>query len=305
MTYETAFWIVAALLAFVAVFAVLWALLRPARNDDHALARELSREALSEQLRVLEDERAAGLVTDRIYEESVADVERRALEELSGEEQHPRNAAPGKTFAFGLAGLVVIGAVALYMGLGSPSLINFVSEPPKAGIMQADGTLGSTEGLYNEESLAAYLKDNGKDERAWVLYARLKVRDKAWKEAADAYKRAVDLNGFVAKDADVLVEYAASLISQETREGYLASLTVLDRVLAINDKLLSARELYAISSLELGHWTKARESIEFLLSQMSMDDPVYERLAQTGAYAAEQERREAEAKAKEETSARP
>lgn len=299
MTYETAFWIVAALLSVVAVFAILWALLRPASDDDGQLNKELSREALSEQLRVLDDERAAGLVTDRIYEESVADVQRRALEELVDDEKHAKRSAPGKVFAIGLVVVVAASTFALYKGLGSPSLINFVSDPPKQGIMQADGTLGSTEGLYDEASLAAYLKDNGGDERAWVLYARLKVRDKAWKEAADAYKRAVDVGGFVAKDADVLVEYAAALISQETREGYLASLTVLDRALAINDKLLSARELYAIASLELGHWTRARESIEFLLSQMSMDDPVYERLAQTGAYAAEQERREAEAKAKE------
>ncbi len=299
MTYETAFWIVAALLSVVAVFAILWALLRPASDDDGQLNKELSREALSEQLRVLDDERAAGLVTDRIYEESVADVQRRALEELVDDEKHAKRSAPGKVFAIGLVVVVAASTFALYKGLGSPSLINFVSDPPKQGIMQADGTLGSTEGLYDEASLAAYLKDNGGDERAWVLYARLKVRDKDWKEAADAYKRAVDVEGFVAKDADVLVEYAAALISQETREGYLASLTVLDRALAINDKLLSARELYAIASLELGHWTKARENIEFLLSQMSMDDPVYERLAQTGAYAAEQERREAEAKAKE------
>lgn len=299
MTYETAFWIVAALLSVVAVFAILWALLRPASDDDGQLNKELSREALSEQLRVLDDERAAGLVTDRIYEESVADVQRRALEELVDDEKHAKRSAPGKVFAIGLVFVVAASTFALYKGLGSPSLINFVSDPPKQGIMQADGTLGSTEGLYDEASLAAYLKDNGGDERAWVLYARLKVRDKDWKEAADAYKRAVDVEGFVAKDADVLVEYAAALISQETREGYLGSLTVLDRALAINDKLLSARELYAIASLELGHWTKARENIEFLLSQMSMDDPVYERLAQTGAYAAEQERREAEAKAKE------
>lgn len=299
MTYETAFWIVAALLSVVAVFAILWALLRPASDDDGQLNKELSREALSEQLRVLDDERAAGLVTDRIYEESVADVQRRALEELVDDEKHAKRSAPGKVFAIGLVVVVAASTFVLYKGLGSPSLINFVSDPPKQGIMQADGTLGNTEGLYDEASLAAYLKDNGGDERAWVLYARLKVRDKDWKEAADAYKRAVDVEGFVAKDADVLVEYAAALISQETREGYLASLTVLDRALAINDKLLSARELYAIASLELGHWTKARENIEFLLSQMSMDDPVYERLAQTGAYAAEQERREAEAKAKE------
>lgn len=295
MTYETAFWIVAALLSIVAVFAILWALLRPASDDDGQLNKELSREALSEQLRVLDDERAAGLVTDRIYEESVADVQRRALEELVDDEKHAKRSAPGKVFAIGLVVVVAASTFALYKGLGSPSLINFVSDPPKQGIMQADGTLGSTEGLYDEASLAAYLKDNGSDERAWVLYARLKVHKEAWKEAADAYKRAVDVNGFVAKDADVLVEYAAALISQQTKETYVESLGVLDRALAINDKLLSARELYAISCLELGYWTKARESIEFLLSQMSMDDPVYDRLAQTGAYAAEQERLQKEA----------
>ena len=295
MTFETIFWIVAAILSAVAVFAVLWALMRKAPDEDGSLTQELSREALAEQLRVLDEERAAGLVTDSIYESSVTDVQRRALEELAIDEKHVKRTPPlGK--AFGLAVVLAGSAFALYKGLGSPSLINFVSEPPKQGIMQADGTLGSTEGLYDEASLGAYLKDNGKDERAWVLYARLKVHKQAWKEAADAYKKAVDLNGFVAKDANVLVEYAAALISQETKETYVQSLAVLDQALAIDSKLLSARELYAISSLELGYWTQARESIEFLLSQMSMDDPVYERLAQTGAYAAEQERLEAQGK---------
>ncbi len=297
MTFETIFWIVAAILSAVAVFAVLWALMRKAPDEDGSLTQELSREALAEQLRVLDEERAAGLVTDSIYESSVTDVQRRALEELAIDEKHVKRTPPlGKAFAVGLAVVVAGSAFALYKGLGSPSLINFVSEPPKQGIMQADGTLGSTEGLYDEASLGAYLKDNGKDERAWVLYARLKVHKQAWKEAADAYKKAVDLNGFVAKDANVLVEYAAALISQETKETYVQSLAVLDQALAIDSKLLSARELYAISSLELGYWTQARESIEFLLSQMSMDDLVYERLAQTGAYAAEQERLEAQGK---------
>ena len=144
MTYETAFWIVAALLSVVAVFAILWALLRPASDDDGQLNKELSREALSEQLRVLDDERAAGLVTDRIYEESVADVQRRALEELVDDEKHAKRSAPGKVFAIGLVVVVAASTFALYKGLGSPSLINFVSDPPKQGIMQADGTLGST-----------------------------------------------------------------------------------------------------------------------------------------------------------------
>lgn len=294
MTYETTFWIAAVLLSAVAVFAVLWALLRKTTNDDARLGKELAREALAEQLRVLQEERAAGLVTDKIYEASVTDVQRRALEELDDIEQMRSSKAPmGKVFAFGVSAAMVLSVFGLYKVLGSPSLINFVSEPPKAGIMQADGTLGSTEGLYNEESLAAYLKDNDKDERAWVLYARLKVREKSWPQAAQAYKRAVDIGELVAKDPDVLVEYAAALISQETEKTYLESLGVLDRVLSINDKHLPAHELYAISSLELEHWSAARQHLEFLLSQMSMDDPVYQRLAQTAAYAAQQERREA------------
>lgn len=86
MTFETTFWIVAALLSAVAVFAVLWALMRKAPDEDGSLTQELSREALAEQLRVLDEERAAGLVTDTIYESSVTDVQRRALEELAIDE---------------------------------------------------------------------------------------------------------------------------------------------------------------------------------------------------------------------------
>ena len=54
MTFETIFWIVAALLSAVAVFAVLWALMRKAPDEDGSLTQELSREALAEQLRVLD-----------------------------------------------------------------------------------------------------------------------------------------------------------------------------------------------------------------------------------------------------------
>ena len=88
MTFETIFWIVAAILSAVAVFAVLWALMRKAPDEDGSLTQELSREALAEQLRVLDEERAAGLVTDSIYESSVTDVQRRALEELAIDEKH-------------------------------------------------------------------------------------------------------------------------------------------------------------------------------------------------------------------------
>lgn len=291
MTDEIIFWIAAGLLCTVAVFALLWALLRKTDKCDAALSQELSRQALAEQLRVLDEERAAGLVTDKIYEASVADVQRRALEELTVPLRTAASVAPwGKAFCLVLAAVVIASALVLYAKLGSPSLINYVSAPVKTGIMQADGSLASTDGLYDETSLAAYLRDNGGDERAWVLYARLKVKEQNWNDAAEAYRKAVALNGLVAKDADVLVEYAAALISQRTQQAYAESLVVLRKALALNDKHLPARELFAISSLELGLWSQARESLEFLLSQIDMNDPVYERLAQAAAYAARQER---------------
>ncbi len=296
MTFETTFWIAAALMLALAAAAVLWALLRKSPADDAEAARELSREALADQLDVLKDEKAAGLVTESIYEASVADVERRALDELTRDEARVhRNAPFGKAFAAVLVVVMAASALALYMKLGSPSLINFVSEPKK-GIMQADGTLGSTEGFYDEAALAAYLKDNGEDERAWVLYARLLVRKEAWSEAAASYKKALDLNGLVAKDANVLVEYAAALISQQTPQTYEASLPVLEKAIDIDAKLLTARELYAISCLELGRWGKARENLEYLLSRISMDDPVYERLSQAASYAAHREKQAGEAR---------
>lgn len=296
MSYETLFWIAAVLMTLAAALAVVRAFWGKNKEDAPGLARDLAREALSEQLTVLADEKAAGLVNDRIYEASVADVERRALEEIREDEKRTAAASPmGRAFAVLVVALVAIASFAIYGFLGSPSLINFVSGTPKAGIMQADGTLGSTEGLYDEASLAAYLTDNTEDERAWVLYARLLARRHAWSEAAEAYGKAVAVNKFVAKDPDVLSEYAASLVSQKRTQAYEKSVPILQKALSFNSKHGPSRELYVIVSLELGHWKEARESIEMLLAQISMDDPVYERLAQTAAYAAAREREEAAA----------
>ena len=56
-----------------------------------------------ERNRFLDEERAAGLVTDSIYESSVTDVQRRALEELAIDEKHVKRTPPlGKAFAVGL-----------------------------------------------------------------------------------------------------------------------------------------------------------------------------------------------------------
>ena len=83
MTTEIIFWCIAALLIAAALAAVAAAFMRTSRFCSPAgSSLEQSRALLNEELDLLARERAANLVSEAIYADSVEDVRRRALEDL-------------------------------------------------------------------------------------------------------------------------------------------------------------------------------------------------------------------------------
>mgnify|MGYP002770554818 CR=1 FL=1 len=299
MDRELLFWAIALVMVFVACSAVAWAFLRPecfttAQND----ADELSRTLLNEELATLKKEFEAGLITQAIYDESVEDVKRRALEDLSRTDKPAGGKAHTLTMMFAGFAVVAAGSLGLYAYLGSPSLIVFADSIHRHGIMQPDGTLVDAPAQYDARTLRAYLADNAKDERAWVLYARLLVEAKDWAGAAQAYRAAIDIKGKVSKDADVLLEYAASLMSLQTDPAYEEGYGVIQEALKLDETHVKGHELAAIACLELSRWKQAREHLEVLLGRLTFNSPAYRSIAETAAFAAQQERLENERNAK-------
>lgn len=296
MNTEMIFWAIALLMAVVACLSVAAAFLRPKIfSNGGSDPVEVSRALLNDELDVLKAELAAGAISQAIYEESVVDVKRRALEDLSASAVKTNtDGRLNTTVGASVCAVVVAAAFGIYLMLGSPSLIVFADSVQKHGIMQEDGTLADAGPQYDVQTMKAYLAENRKDERAWTLYARLLVQEQNWEAAAQAYQSAIDLNGKVSQDPEVLLEYAASLMSLQTQDAYRKGYDAVRRALALDETNRNAHELAAIACLELQMWRQAREHLETLLQGLSFDTPSYRSIAETAAYAAQRERQEAQ-----------
>lgn len=300
MTTEIIFWCIAALLIAAALAAVAAAFMRTSRFCSPAgSSLEQSRALLNEELDLLARERAANLVSEVIYADSVEDVRRRALEDLEEGAARVRTEPNRKTVMALVSVLLVAVSLALYLKVGAPGMIPFVDSQRTQGIMRADGSLAAAAPQYDAPLMSAYLKRNPSDERAWVLLARLYVEEAKWTEAAKAYRSALDLKGKVSHDAAVWVEYAASVMSLPTDDAYDQGIPILEEALRLDEANTSAHELYAIASLETHRWAQALKHLEYLMSRLHMDTPKYRKLAQLAAYAAGMEREEAQAGAKQ------
>lgn len=282
MNQELLFWAIAAAITLLVVIIVLTGLRASNASGDRAAA--MNRALLREEIDNLAKERDAGLISEAIYQQSVEDVQRRALEEIASAPAAHRKAHPA-IVVVALAAAVAVGW-GTYWRVGSPGLIPFVSDYQAGGIMQPDGSLAQSAHSYDVASLQAYLKRNPRDERAQTLLARLFVEQKDWVQAAQHYRAAVEIGGKVSRDVRVLGEYAASLMSQQTDETYAQAAQILDKALRIDETNANVRELAAIAALELERWQEACDHLELLLSRLSIDTPAYRSIAQTAAYAA-------------------
>ncbi|MBO5658182.1 MAG: c-type cytochrome biogenesis protein CcmI [Duodenibacillus sp.] len=281
MSSSVLFWSIVGLLSAIGAAGIVWAFVRQPDSREEQTRSETTRDLLREELALLKDEHERGHLSDELYEQSVQDVERRALQEIEQKTQSsPQKKLPVWTgVAVGCASVLL--AVVLYLQLGSPKLVPFIDEVRQEGLLNPDGTLAQNDRQLNPEHLKAYLADNGEDERALVLYARLMVERQNWNEAVRVYKQAVELNRLVANDTEVLLEYVAACISSRIAENQAPARTVLYKILEADPKQYRAREMLAILAIETQQWGEALPHLEALLTLLSMDDPVYQRIAQT------------------------
>ena len=153
MTTEIIFWCIAALLIAAALAAVAAAFMRTSRFCSPAGSSfEQSRALLNEELDLLARERAANLVSEAIYADSVEDVRRRALEDLEEGAARVRTEPNRKAVMALVSVLLVAVSLALYLKVGAPGMIPFVDSQRTQGIMRADGSLAAAAPQYDAVS---------------------------------------------------------------------------------------------------------------------------------------------------------
>ncbi len=115
----SAFLILAAILLCAVTAILLWPLLR-ARPDTDDSGESPALKILREQRKELDAELAAGSIDAARHTETLAELERRALEESSAPEA-ARSAGPRRAWAIALALVLPLSAVGLYVWIGNPA----------------------------------------------------------------------------------------------------------------------------------------------------------------------------------------
>jgi cytochrome c-type biogenesis protein CcmH len=163
-----------------------------------------------------------------------------------------RNAAlptPATLAAFTASGLLIFGAVALYV-----SLSNFSWRTPAAG----DSPQGMVSGL------ARRLEKNPNDTAGWLLLGRSYSVLEQYPLAERAYQRADRLAG--GKSAEALVGMAEALVLQDDSQLVGAAGQYLEKALELDPKSSKAQFYGAAAALRRGDLPLARQRFTNLLA---------------------------------------
>ena len=235
------FWIIAALLAAVAVFLVLRPLL--SRKEQARLSRsDANLSIYKDQLRELEADLAAGTLGREDYQRARLEFEARLLEDVPAVEVESAGGS-GRRAALAVGIAVPLLALAVYLATGTPRALDPQQGAPDVAQIEA-----------MVARLAAKLRENPDDAEGWKLLARSYSVMGRFPEAVDAYARAAQR---APRDAQLLADFADALAMArgQRMEGEPARL--VERALEIDPKNLKALALAGTAAFERQDYASA------------------------------------------------
>ncbi|WP_343714160.1 c-type cytochrome biogenesis protein CcmI [Inquilinus sp.] len=257
-----AFWVVAALMTAGAVALLLRRLFATsapgAANSDAAIYRD--------QLKELERERAAGEIGAAEAEAAKAEIGRRLLA-AAGQAQPVATApsVPPRRIAFGLAVLLPVAALAIYLAEGTPNLPSqpFASRDPgeREAVQSA---------MAEARALEQRMAENPQDRAGWVELGRRwgQLGDSA--KAADAFGRAIGLGD---ADPELIGRYGEALVGANAGTVTETAHAAFQQVLALRPNDIRARYFLALGNAQAGDDKAALALWQALMRESPADAP--------------------------------
>jgi cytochrome c-type biogenesis protein CcmH len=257
-------WFALALMTAAAILAVLWPLARRGRElragSDVAVYRD--------QLEEIERDRAAGLIADNEAAGAKVEVSRRLLAAADAQAQPAGNAAAAtwRRRGVALAALVVLplGAAALYLALGSPSL----PDQPLAPRLAASRANQSLESLIAQ--VETHLERQPDDGRGWEVIAPVYVRLGRFDDAVKARRHALRLNGDSAEReaalGEALVFAANGVVTAEAKATF-------EKAVALDATHVQARYFLGLAAEQDGNRAQAAATWRGLIESAPPDAP--------------------------------
>jgi len=257
-------WFGVALMTAAAVWAVLWPLARRASGlrsgSDVAVYRD--------QLAEIDRDRAAGLIAENEAAGAQVEVSRRLIAAAEAQAPAPADAASAtwRRRAVAVAALILLplGAAALYLALGSPSL----PDQPLAA------RLAGARGNPSIDTLIAQVEDHlarhPEDGRGWEVIAPVYLRLGRFDDAIKARRNALKLNGASAEResalGEALVFAANGVVTAEAKAAF-------ERAIALDANGVQARYFLGLAAEQDGDRTQAAATWRALIASAPPDAP--------------------------------
>jgi cytochrome c-type biogenesis protein CcmH len=189
----TTFTIIAAAMILLALILLAPALLRKRqltasdRNQQNVI---IARERLEE----MEVELAAGRISQDEFDQAKVELEQALLQDLSQDGgEDTLVAGPGKLTLAGIGIVVPVAAIAMYMFLGNPAMVEFDASKQAANRAAQESKMPSVEEMLG--SIKQRLKEKPDDTEGWFLLGRTYMVLEDHPNAVKAFETLLTLSG--------------------------------------------------------------------------------------------------------------
>lgn len=265
-------WIAFALLTAAVLAAVLAPLVRSRPQDDAASSPEAGTLAVyRDQLRELEADEARGVLGPEEAQAAKLEVSRRLLASAGQAEASAAShvvatplASRHASIALGIALMVPVATIALYLTHGSPGM----PSAPFASRTDAGKEHAAIADLVAK--VETRLRANPEEGKGWDVIAPVYMRLGRYRDAANAYANAARLNGetaaLLAGRAEAAMLAADGIVTEEARTAY-------EKILQLEPRRPEARFWLAMAKEQDGRLADALAAYKSLLADAPPDAP--------------------------------
>jgi cytochrome c-type biogenesis protein CcmH len=260
------FWIFCAVLT-AGVIAALSRPLVAARAGEEPAAPDL--DVYRDQLREIERDQARGLLTETEAEASRVEISRRVLTNAGANARRSHTGSGGdrtaRTVLYAIAAGIPVLALSFYLALGSPDI---PGSPASERLARTTGTTAKVAALVSE--VEARLRERPDDGRGWDVIAPVYMHLGRYTDAANAYARAIALEGETAQRLAGFAEATAiannNIVTERARKAF-------EKVLELEPSRLEPRYWLALAKEQDGDLVEAGAAYRALLEALPADAP--------------------------------
>jgi cytochrome c-type biogenesis protein CcmH len=258
-------WLSFVVLSAVVLAALLWPLLRPAMSGAAVEPAAADRAVYRDQLAEIAADRERGLIGAAEAEAAEREIARRLIADPGSPSSRNRPVAEtGRAVLLGAIALMPAIALGLYSVLGAPTL----PSQSNSARLRAPPEQNSLDELIAR--VEARLQAQPEDGAGWDVIAPVYLRQQRFREAADAYARAIRLLGANVKRLSGLAE--ASIVAADGIVGEAAR-AAYEQVLKLEPGLPEALFWLAIAKEQDGNLAAAAADYRAILAEAPRDIP--------------------------------